>query len=376
METSCPKGLTGRDGAPRWVEQDELNRDPALQNLVHSLVTRFGRELSVAVARSSLAPHVFVSRSAQGIFFVNRRPSTVFAFAYAGPDERFADAAGDLFEYAAQAKRVANILEEEPKAKELAALGYTATPFGVMQKLPRLAGFSLEGTKMRRLRYQIGHYEKRGQCETREYRAGSDPATDRAVAGLVDEWKRSKKQIGPYVEHFKSRIANGELPGHCRLFLTYRDRQLDSAIVISRLPAADGYLMDLEFYGADMPLGGLEFAISRIQETLAKEGVGSFSLGATFGTQMEACAEEDPRVGKMLRGLHASRIFNNDGNFQFKNKFRPENTRLYVSRAREAPSASFTDVLMIFADPENRRQSRQETPPTAATTPAPAPPAS
>jgi len=25
---------------------------------------------------------------------------------------------------------------------------------------------------------------------------------------------------------------------------------------------------------------------------------------------------------------------------------------------------------MIFADPENRRQSRQETPPTAATTPA------
>ena len=230
---------------------------------------------------------------------------------------------------------------------------------------------------MRRLRYQIGHYEKHGQCETREYRAGSDPATDRAVAGLVDEWKGSKKQIGPYVEHFKSRIADGELPGHCRLFLTYRNGRLDSAIVISRLPAANGYLMDLEFYGADMPLGGLEFAISRIQETLAREGVGSFSLGATFGTQMEACAEEDPRVGKMLRGLHASRIFNNDGNFQFKNKFRPDNTRLYVSRSRDAPSASFTDVLMIFADPENRRQIRPETPPGAAATPAaPALPAS
>jgi len=356
--------------APRWVEQDELSRDPALQDCVRSLVARFGRELSVAVARSSLAPHLFVSRGAQGVFFVNRRPSTVFAFAYAGPDERFADAAGDLFEYAMQGKRVANILEEEPKARELAALGYSATPFGVMQKLPRLAGFSLEGTKMRRLRYQIGHYEKHGQCETREYSAGSDPATDRAVAGLVDEWKGSKKQIGPYVEHFKSRIADGELPGHCRLFLTHRNGRLDSAIVISRLPAANGYLMDLEFYGADMPLGGLEFAISRIQETLAREGVGSFSLGATFGTQMEACAEEDPRVGKMLRGLHASRIFNNDGNFQFKNKFRPDNTRLYVSRSRDAPSASFTDVLMIFADPENRRQIRQETTPSAAATPA------
>ena len=362
-------------GAPRWVEHEELSRDPDLQDLVQSLVARYGRELSVAVARSSLAPHLFVSRGAQGVFFVNRRPTTVFAFAYAGPDERFADAARDLFEYAAQEKRVANILEEEPKARELAALGYSATPFGVMQKLPRLAGFSLEGTRMRRLRYQIGHYEKHGQCETLDYRAGSDPATDRAVAGLVDEWKGSKKQLGPYVEHFRSRIANGELPAQCRLFLTYRGGRLDSAIVISRLAAANGYLMDLEFYGADMPLGGLEFAISRIQETLAREGVACFSLGATFGTQMEACAEEDPRVGKMLRGLHASRIFNNDGNFQFKNKFRPENTRLYISRSRDAPSASFTDVLMIFADPENRRQARQETAPGVAAT-APAVPAS
>ncbi len=90
--------------APRWVEQDELNRDPALQDLVQSLVARFGRELSVAVARSSLAPHLFVSRNAEGVFFVNRRPSTVFAFAYAGPDERFADAARDFFEYARSRK--------------------------------------------------------------------------------------------------------------------------------------------------------------------------------------------------------------------------------------------------------------------------------
>src|SRR5207302_3208065 len=99
--------------APRWVEQDELSRDPALQDWVRSLVTRFGRELSVAAARSSLAPHLFVSRGAQGVFFVNRRPSTVFAFVCAGPDECFCDAARDLFEYAARGKRVASIRGEE-----------------------------------------------------------------------------------------------------------------------------------------------------------------------------------------------------------------------------------------------------------------------
>ena len=67
--------------APRWVERDELNRDPAMRDFVQSLIARFGRELSVAVARSSLAPHLFVSRGAHGVFFVNRRPNTVFAFA-------------------------------------------------------------------------------------------------------------------------------------------------------------------------------------------------------------------------------------------------------------------------------------------------------
>jgi len=44
--------------------------------------------------------------------------------------------------------------------------------------------------------------------------------------------------------------------------------------------------------------------------------------------------------------------FHNDGNFQFKNKFRPENTVSTSAGRRDAPSASFTDVLMIFADPE------------------------
>src|SRR5258708_4714468 len=172
--------------APRWVERDELNRDPAMQDFGQSLIARFGRELSVAVPRSSLAPVLLVARGPHGVFFVNRRPNSVLAFASGGTEESFADAAGDLFKYAARGKLVANILEEEPEAKELAGLGYTSAPFGVMQRVPRLAGFSLEGTKMRRLRYQIGHYEKHGQCETREYGAGSDPATDRAVAALVD----------------------------------------------------------------------------------------------------------------------------------------------------------------------------------------------
>jgi polyketide synthase PksN len=218
---------------------------------------------------------------------------------------------------------------------------------------------------MRRLRYQINHYDKCGRIETREYCVGSVPETDAALAALIDQWVAGKKQTGPYVECFRRDIANGALPAHCRLFMTHRDERLDNAIVISRLAALNGYLMDLEFYAEDMPLGGLEFSIARIQDIVAAEGASYFSLGATFGTQLEPCAEEDARVGRTLRGFHAAGIFNDDGNFQFKNKFRPDNTRVYLCRPAAAPAATIADVLSIFADPENRRQVRAAAAPAA-----------
>src|SRR5689334_16039117 len=246
MLTGVPGGVTRPEETPRWIERDELDRDAVARSFVQHLVARFGRELSVAVARSSLASDVFVSRGAQGVFFVNRRPGTALAFAYAGPDDRFAEAAQDLFEYAGRAKLIANVLEEEPKAMELAASGCTATPFGVMQRLARLDEFSLEGTRMRRLRYQVGHYDGLGECETREYRAGSDAGIDHALADLVDAWKSGKKQVGPYVDRFRSRIATGDLPAHCRVFLTYRDTLLDNAVVISRLPRSEEHTSELQ----------------------------------------------------------------------------------------------------------------------------------
>jgi polyketide synthase PksN len=357
VHTATGAGLT----APRWVNRDDADFHAA-ERAVQDLVARYGRDLSVAVARTSLAPHFFLSSGEQSVFFVNRRNRSLFAFAYAGPDRCFAESARELFAYAEREKLVANVLEEEPRARALAALGYTATPYGVMQKVPDLTAFSLEGTRMRRLRYQINHYEKCGRCETGEYRVGSVPQTDGALAALIDQWIAGKKQTGTYVERFRRDIVAGALPAHCRLFLTHRDGRLDNAIVISRLAALNGYLMDLEFYAEDMPLGGLEFAIPKIQDIVAAEGASYFSLGATFGTRLEACAEEDVRVARTLRGFHAARIFNDDGNFQFKNKFRPENTRVYLCRPAAAPAATIADVLSIFADPENRRQARAAAP--------------
>ena len=47
-------------------------------------------------------------------------------------------------------------------------------------------------------------------------------------------------------------------------------RALSDVVVITAMPGGRGYLMDLEFYGEDMPLGGLEFAISNILQACPK----------------------------------------------------------------------------------------------------------
>lgn len=355
MEPDGPCPAAGEAPA-RWFEPEALLAAPAVRAGVDSLVTRFGRELGVAVARSSIAPCSFVARGARGAFFANARAGAIFAFAYAGPDDAFVDAARDLLAHGARDKLVVNILEEDARALALAAeCQMTATPFGVLQRVPDLGAWSLEGSAMRRLRQTLHHYGRSGTCRTTEYATGSDPVTDAAIVALIDDWASHKKHVGPYVAHFRRGIAAGRLPERCRLFVTRRDDVMDSAIVLSAMPAANGYLMDLEFYRSDMPFGGLEFAIWQIRQALATERVAMFSLGSTFGTSLEACPEEDPRLGKMLRGFHASGLFNNDGNRQFKSKFRPVTTRLYLCRPKGAPAASITNVLAILADPEKGR---------------------
>lgn len=355
MEPDGP--CTAADEAPPcWFEPEALLAAPPVRDGVDSLVTRFGRELGVAVARSSLAPCSFVARGARGAFFVNSRPGTIFAFAYAGPDDAFVAAARDLLAHGAREKLLVNILEEDARALALAAeCEMTATPFGVLQRVPKLGAWSLDGSAMRRLRQTVHHYERSGSCRTTEYATGSDPVTDAAIVALIEDWASQKKRVGPYVAHFRRSIEAGRLPERCRMFVTRRDNVVDSAIVLSGMPAANGYLMDLEFYRSDMPFGGLEFAIWQIGQALATENVEMLSLGSTFGTSLDACPEEDPRLGKMLRGFHASGLFNNDGNRQFKSKFRPVTARLYLCRPKAAPAASITNVLAILADPEKGR---------------------
>ncbi|NNC24892.1 DUF2156 domain-containing protein, partial [Salinisphaera sp. USBA-960] len=82
----------------------------------------------------------------------------------------------------------------------------------------------------------------------------------------------------------------------------------------------------------EMPLGGLEYAIVNIMRTLREEGCDLLSLGGTYGCRLETSANADPAVDRILDDLHSQGIFNDEGNLQFKNKFRPENRTIYLCR--------------------------------------------
>jgi len=124
------------------------------------------------------------------------------------------------------------------------------------------------------------------------------------------------------------------------VFLTYVDDVMQNAILISPMAGEGaGYLMDLEFYGPDMPLGGLEYAIVNITEALRAEGCGVFSLGGTYGCKLADSPDADPELEKILDELRAQNIFNDAGNLQFKNKFRPETHDIFLCRAVDAGRA-------------------------------------
>ncbi|HEU4768592.1 MAG TPA: SDR family NAD(P)-dependent oxidoreductase, partial [Pyrinomonadaceae bacterium] len=153
----------------------------------------------------------------------------------------------------------------------------------------------------------------------------------------------------PFSATLKEDIRHGRLDPRLRLFLTYREEHLDSVVLISPGVANNGYLLDLEFYRENGAQGCLEFTIVEIIRMLANEGRSYLSLGGSFGTQLNPHPNADREVEQLFATLHAEQILNGDGNFQFKSKFRPETSQLYLCLPRDSERAGLADVLTTLA---------------------------
>ena len=333
----------------RIFSEGDIESDSRLQNLVESIVGKYGREGVLAVNRRYLAPFGFIGSTQQCLFYFNLRGKSIVALLYIGPDEQYELLVKELLECAEAQGYQLSLIATEGGREILERLGFTTTPCGSLQAISDLRSFTLTGNRMRRLRYQVEHYRKLGECRTTEYVAGNDSKVDKEIVEIIDEWIRSKKKKVPFADLLKLDIERGTLDSRLRLFLTLRGELLESVILISPAPASNGYLMDLEFYGPDVAPGCLEFAITEIIEQLVKEGCSYFSLGGSFGTQLNSHPNADPEVERLFATLRQENVLNSDGNFQFKNKFRPENSTLYLCHPRGYDPASLSGVLLTLA---------------------------
>ncbi len=339
--------------APILILEKDAHAHAELAELVHRLYERHKGEGCVSRGTRSIAPNLFIGSGRRGYFNYGRSNEIVLLYGYTGPGDYFPVLFAEIARYCAAGNLQLNSLSDR-ELPSVDGTSFSATPFGVLQRIVNLRGFTLDGGPMRRLRYQVTKFRKAGACRTEEYRCGSDPATDRKVADVIDRWCETRTIVNPLVRDVKEEILAGTLRSDHRVFLTYLDDVLQNAVLITAMCAEEnGYLMDLEFYRPDMPLGGLEFAITQIIEILGGEGCDVLSLGGTYGCKLQASPSADPEIDTILDELRAQNIFNDVGNLQFKNKFRPETRSIYLCRpVGSGKSGNVIDIIMMIADPE------------------------
>ena len=333
---------------PIVIKETELINNPKVSDTVEMLFQEFGKE-NKALARNVIAPLLFIGSSSQAYFNFNIKDDVALAFTYVGADSHLVELVDEFTDYCHSQKLFTNMLIEQ--LVENTTENFSFNPFGMMQRLHDIKSMSLQGSKMRRLRYQINKFKQAGKCEFVEYVNGNNAETDKMIGEMIDQWAATKNMVNPYIWHVKDRINNGELDKQHRIFITYVEGVMQNVIIITQLASGTGYLMDLEFYSKDMPLGGLEYSIWQILQQLSIEDHDVFSLGATFGVINDAHVEADPDVTKVLTELQEQNAFDGQGNLQFKNKFRPENKTLYLARPIGDDPEKVIDVIMMIANP-------------------------
>lgn len=343
--------LPTQDQGPLLLPESEAMQDPVLGPRLESLIRTCSDDGVMTINRRVTAKLVFFTSDRESAFFLNQKDRSIVVSIYLGTDENYERALNELAAYASSRNADLTIFAQDNRVPAHERLGFSTTPIGVWQTLPDLRTFSLKGGSAKNLRSKVNSYRNLGDVSALEYKAGTDPTVDRAIAALMDDWIARKGKKAPFEAFLKQQIISGSLDAGYRLFLVRRAAELDAVILLSPIAAKRGWVMDLEFYRAKMPSGALEFGIITILERLQAEGVFYYSLGATFGTQLGTHPNGDPKIQDLLKMLHDRSIMNGDGNYVFKTKFNPTATRFYVCRRHGTGSDDLPHVLAMLADP-------------------------
>lgn len=315
---------------------------------IDALLAKYGADDALAINRKQMASTLFLTEDMQGLFYFKAQSGVMFVVCFVGADENYVSGLNELKAYAEENNLQVNLMAHEVRVNDLKACGFTTTPLGIWQRVQPLSDFTINGQKMRRLRYLVSKYRKRGDCRTIEYVPGTTAETDENICIVMDQWCELKETTPPYVVDVKKQVMQGGFSEDHRFFLTYRDDVLDNVIVFSRDNYNNGYLMDLEFYSKDMPLGSTEFALTGIIERFREENRDVVSLGLTMGTGLFEHENASADVHNLFEQLRKADYLNGDANAQYKNKYRPTTTAMYLARPKDSGKSKLNDLMLLL----------------------------
>jgi len=315
---------------------------------IDALLASYGADDALAINRKHMAGTIFLPEARDCLFYLRQDAGILFVVCYVGPDACYRGGLLVLQEYASSAQLQINLMAQEDRVTTLKDCGFSTTPMGIWQRIEPLSDFTLKGSKMRRLRYLVGKYGGQGTCHTQEYVPGDKPEFDNTICKVIDQWCELKGQVPPYVPGVKEQVLAGGIGPEHRFFLTFREDLLDNVIVFSRDNFNDGYLMDLEFYADGMPLGSTEFALTEIIKTFAREGRKQVSLGLTMGTGLFEHENGSHDVHQLFDSLRKADYVNGDANAQYKNKYRPQTTTMYLARPADSGKSKLNDLMLLL----------------------------
>lgn len=330
------------------VLKRELHLHPDLAETVDRLEAGWAKE--GGLPGRDIAPQIFIDSAATGYLNFSERDGLLLAWSAAVAENAYHALVTEWVHWARSRGLRPNLLSMMP-LDDLNGIAFCSTSFGTVQRLCDISSFSLEGKDMMRLRKKVNRFARSGTVAVTEYELGSDKVVDQRIVILIDEWSARKEMVNPYVKTVRREIGDGILAARHRVFLTELDGEIVAAIIVTKIPSENGYLLDLEFFGDAMTDGGLDYTIVAIIERLAMEGVSMFSFGATLGVLVADSPNPNEHVERTLGELRAAGLFRGDGNFQFKNKYRTENLPVYLCQPAEASPADVSSVLLLIVNP-------------------------
>lgn len=248
-----------------------------------------------------------------------------------GPDEEAIELLWRLRELADQHGARAVFYEVGPRTlPRFLDLGYALLNFGEEARVP-LAGFSLEGSARRDLRYTSRRLERDG-CRFELVAPSGVPALLGALRAVSDAWlaERSTREKGFAMGSFRD-----DYVARCPVGVVRLGEAIVAFATVWVTGEREELAVDLMRHTAQAPAGTMEYLFTRLMLWGAEQGYGWFNLGVAplSGQPSHQLASAWSRAASLLYN-RGGRFYNFAGLRAFKQKFDPAWEPRYIAAPR------------------------------------------